>query len=756
MQIKVRLGKSSERHADAHRTSGGEHEERRKAHADSQGSSRALGNSASAVAPTAASIPAQAATSAGVETPTVLAQSNAMAFSNVGIDAVVSSALNNDSSSDAKALLTSMPPSSDTSANDLVNTQTGSEGNNNAASGTSATTAAGSSSASQVTGASEEVQASDFMSFGPSSFLSSGFDLDAPQIEITLDDIFSANSSDWSQFGFASIANGPMLGMPMADYSAGQGMWNGMQYPGPMSMNTPYGMPPNHMHMAHPEQPKKQHDGPICANCEVTSTPLWRRSNDETLLCNACGLYYKLHNTHRPKSLRSNASRKDGVDEDLPKTVCTNCTTTATPLWRRDESGNPLCNACGLYYKLHKENRPITLKSDVIRKRQRHDPAATTPRKRQQPRGPSSKQAEIAEASSPSTSSASPMPATLATTPKGVKSSAASKSKRRKSRSVAQPELAPPPQLSTSHNQQTQYISTSNGSSGDASMKLAAPFAHEPNTPQSAPPVSYSANGTQLLNGPEPHTNIEHTYHNYVHTSNTTNSHRLEHSASLQHPGGSYSAVSTTADYKDMSSHQFGISAASRVNDQPPPLQHSATLPVHTFDANGVPRASSGSINIPMSPPLSARADTYFSRSSNTLDRPATTHDSTIASSGAQPSLPSLGSSSHSGNRYASGSGVIGGTGTLHTAASTTSHYGQHQQQQPSLLNRRPSPLYMGQGVSLATNSTSTTSETKHQADRQLPSLAELASASSTHNSDSFHYVRQQQQRQQPYPPLNP
>ncbi|KAJ2855166.1 hypothetical protein GGI22_004234, partial [Coemansia erecta] len=339
MQIKVRLGKTSDRHADAPRASGGENDERRKAHADNQSSNKALGNAASAVAPTASLIPAQAAIAAGVVTSaaaaaaaaTALTQTNALAFSdgdNTGFDAVVSSALNAGSSSAAKDLLTSIPPSSD---NDLAIAQLAGDGD------ITNGTPAGSSSAPQDTGASEEVQASDFMSFGPSSFLSSGFDLDAPQIEITLDDIFSANSSDWSQFGFASMANGPVLGMPMADYGASQGMWNGMQYPGPMHMNAPYGMP-NHMHMPHPAQPRRQHDGPICANCEVTSTPLWRRSNDDTLLCNACGLYYKLHNTHRPKTLRSNGARKDGVEEDLPKTVCSNCTTTATPLWRRDES----------------------------------------------------------------------------------------------------------------------------------------------------------------------------------------------------------------------------------------------------------------------------------------------------------------------------------------------------------------------------------------------------------------------------------
>lgn len=50
---------------------------------------------------------------------------------------------------------------------------------------------------------------------------------------------------------------------------------------------------------------------------------------------------------------------------------CTNCHTKTTPLWRRNPQGEPLCNACGLFLKLHGTVRPLSLKTDVIKKRQR-------------------------------------------------------------------------------------------------------------------------------------------------------------------------------------------------------------------------------------------------------------------------------------------------------------------------------------------------------------------------------------------------
>ncbi|KAJ2685920.1 GATA type transcriptional activator of nitrogen-regulated proteins [Coemansia spiralis] len=59
--------------------------------------------------------------------------------------------------------------------------------------------------------------------------------------------------------------------------------------------------------------------------------------------------------------------------------LCFNCRADSTPLWRRDPAGNVICNACGLYYKLHNVSRPISMKSTVIKRRRRratNSPAA--------------------------------------------------------------------------------------------------------------------------------------------------------------------------------------------------------------------------------------------------------------------------------------------------------------------------------------------------------------------------------------------
>ncbi|KAI0305684.1 hypothetical protein B0F90DRAFT_1815267 [Multifurca ochricompacta] len=75
--------------------------------------------------------------------------------------------------------------------------------------------------------------------------------------------------------------------------------------------------------------------------------------------------------TSTPDLISAVGGGSKGEDGEAAPTICTNCQTTNTPLWRRDPEGQPLCNACGLFYKLHGVVRPLSLKTDVIKKRNR-------------------------------------------------------------------------------------------------------------------------------------------------------------------------------------------------------------------------------------------------------------------------------------------------------------------------------------------------------------------------------------------------
>ncbi|KAG7856693.1 hypothetical protein KL919_004223 [Ogataea angusta] len=56
---------------------------------------------------------------------------------------------------------------------------------------------------------------------------------------------------------------------------------------------------------------------PICENCFTSTTPLWRKTSDNRLLCNACGLFFKLHGVIRP--LNNTASGPKATERNKRK-----------------------------------------------------------------------------------------------------------------------------------------------------------------------------------------------------------------------------------------------------------------------------------------------------------------------------------------------------------------------------------------------------------------------------------------------------
>nr|AAW31745.1 GATA transcription factor GATAb-1 [Aedes aegypti] len=69
-----------------------------------------------------------------------------------------------------------------------------------------------------------------------------------------------------------------------------------------------------------------------------------------------------------PQQQQQQGQNQNSSQKDM---TCTNCGTTTTTIWRRTIRGEMVCNACGLYFKLHGVNRPHTMRRDTIHTRRR-------------------------------------------------------------------------------------------------------------------------------------------------------------------------------------------------------------------------------------------------------------------------------------------------------------------------------------------------------------------------------------------------
>ena len=119
---------------------------------------------------------------------------------------------------------------------------------------------------------------------------------------------FDANNREICFISYDPSAKSPEVGRRSKDYSSG-----------PSTPESSRGSKEDLCFSSIVTAPSDEKSGVIhCTNCDTTTTPVWRRNEGGVgVLCNACGLHYRLYGTHRPKSRKTRQFKKRGSKSTL-------------------------------------------------------------------------------------------------------------------------------------------------------------------------------------------------------------------------------------------------------------------------------------------------------------------------------------------------------------------------------------------------------------------------------------------------------